>query len=35
MIEVRPQSAALLPYPGVASDYADTTESLTSLGRFP
>jgi len=35
VIEVRPQSAALLPYPGVASDYADTAESLTSLGRFP
>ena len=35
VIEVRPQSAALLPNPGAAPDYADTTEPLMSLGRFP
>ena len=35
VIEVRPQSAALLSNPGAAPDYADTTEPLMSLGRFP
>jgi pyridoxamine 5'-phosphate oxidase-like protein len=35
VIEVRPQLAALLPYPGAASEYADTAEPLMSLGRFP
>jgi Pyridoxamine 5'-phosphate oxidase len=35
VIEVSPHLAALLPYPGAASDYADTIEPLTSLGHFP
>jgi hypothetical protein len=35
VIEVRPQAAALLPHPGVASEYGDAGEALTSLGRFP
>jgi hypothetical protein len=35
VIEVRPQSAALLPDPGAASDSADAAEPLTFLGRFP
>ena len=35
VIEVSPHLAALLPYPGAASDYTEITEPLTSLGRFP
>jgi hypothetical protein len=35
VIEVRPHVAALLPYPGAASEYRDAAGALTSLGRFP
>ena len=35
VIEVRPESAEPLPYPGVESEYRDAGETLTSLGRFP
>ena len=34
VIEVRPQSAELLPYPA-GLEYRDAGETLTSLGRFP
>ena len=35
VIEMRLQSAELLPYPGAESEYRDAGETLTSLGRFP